>query len=282
MIISVASGKGGTGKTTIACSMAAVTGGCSYIDCDVEEPDGHIFLKPFLQEEVKVFKLIPEIDYSKCNFCNKCADVCEYNALLNLRTEILLFSELCHGCGACKYFCPESAISEIKWEIGIIRKGTAMNDMKFFDGYLRLGEPAAAPLIKELKKISVPEQIIIIDSPPGTSCSMFESVKDSDFCILVTESTPFGLNDLKLAADVLKEIGLPFGIVINKYEDSYTEIEEYADENNMEILMKIPFKRDIAECCSVGILPASVFPEYEEMIKKLMEKIKNRIKIFQI
>ncbi|MBN1633354.1 MAG: ATP-binding protein [Ignavibacteria bacterium] len=281
MIISIASGKGGTGKTTVACSLAATIENCTFLDCDVEEPNGNILLKPSIEKEEIVHKLIPEIDYTKCNFCNKCTEVCEYNALLNLKTEILLFSELCHSCGACKYFCPENAIEEVKKETGIIRKGKAGKNIKFFDGLLKLGEPAAAPLIKQVKKNADPDSINIIDSPPGTSCSMFEAVKDSDYCILVTESTPFGLNDLKLAADVLKEIGLPFGIVINKYEKAYTAIEEFADKNNIDILMKLPFRRDIAECYSRGVLPALVIPEYKEMITELFKKVKSRLKIFQ-
>lgn len=281
MIISIASGKGGTGKTTVACSLASVIEKCIYLDCDVEEPNGSILLKPAIEKEEKVYKLIPEIDYTKCNFCNKCTEVCEYNALLNLKTEILLFSELCHSCGACKYFCPENAIKEIKKETGIIRNGQAGKNIKFFDGLLKLGEPAAAPLIKQVKKNADTDSINIIDSPPGTSCSMFEAVKDSDYCILVTESTPFGLNDLKLAADVLKEIGLPFGIVINKYEEAYTSIDEFAEQNKIEILMKLPFSRDVAECYSRGVLPAQEIPEYKEMMTELFKTVKSRLKIYQ-
>jgi len=279
VIISVASGKGGTGKTTVACSLAALKGNCTYLDCDVEEPNGALFLNPEISNEEKVYKLIPEIDYSKCSLCGKCAELCEFNALLNFKKEILIFNELCHSCGVCSFFCPEKAINETQKEIGIIRKGFADNNINFADGLLNLGEPSSVPVIKQVKKQFNSLGNVIIDSPPGTSCAMLEAVKNSDYCIIVTESTPFGFSDLKLAVEVLNEVGLPFGIVINKYEESFQIIEDFAKDNNIEILLKIPLSMEIAESYSKGIIPLFTIPFYKNLIDELYLKIKNKLSI---
>jgi len=277
MIISIASGKGGTGKTTIAASLASVIPESIYIDCDVEEPNGHLLLKPDFISEDTADKFLPLIDQEKCTFCGKCVEVCEFNALINLKFEIVLFEEMCHGCVACKYFCPSKAISARVKDIGIVRVGITKNKTLFADGLLNIGEIAAAPLIKEVKKKIIDGKINILDSPPGTSCSMVETVRDSDFCILVTESTPFGLNDLKLAIEVLKTIEVPFGVIINKYNSSFKEMENYLNENSIEILLKIAFDRKYAEAYSEGILPLTRHPELEikfiELHKTILEKV---------
>ncbi|MBN1302141.1 MAG: ATP-binding protein [Melioribacteraceae bacterium] len=278
MVITVASGKGGTGKTTVAASMADVLNDCVYMDGDVEEPNGHILLNPEIKLTEKVFKTLPSIDFGKCDFCGKCIEVCEFNALINLKSEIILFEEMCHSCGACIYFCPQKAISEVPKEIGVLRYGTAKDNITFFDGILRIGEPSAVPLLKRLKSKIENGKITIIDSPPGTSCSMVEAVKDSDYCVLVTESTPFGLNDLKLAVDVLKIIGIPFGIIINKYQPEFRQLEEYITANGFDLLLKIPFEREIAEAYSKGILPVTYKPELRNHFKKLMTEISGKIK----
>lgn len=277
MIISIASGKGGTGKTTVACSLASVIDNCVYIDCDVEEPNGHILLKPKILKEEPSFKRIPGINNAQCDFCNKCVEVCEFNALLNLKTEIYLFDELCHSCGACTYFCPKEAITEVNKEVGKIRIGKTENNVLFYDAYLKVGEASAAPLIKEVKNAYKGDRSIIIDSPPGTSCSMFEAVKDSDYCLLVTESTPFGLNDLKLAIKVLLQIGVPFGIIINKYDETFNLLDEYIHDKKLNLLLKIPFRMDIAESYSKGELPSQTIKDYHLMMKELIDKIKKKI-----
>lgn len=274
MIISVASGKGGTGKTTVAASLASVKDNCVYIDCDVEEPNGHLFLNPKIDFEEKVYKKLPQIDYNKCDFCGKCVQVCEFNALINLKFEIILFEEMCHWCGSCKYFCPAKAITDREKEIGVLRCGSVNEHLIFADGILKIGEISSVPLIKELKKKVIKEKINIIDSPPGTSCAMIESVKDSDFCILVTESTPFGLSDLKIAADVLNEIGIPFGVIINKYKPEFKEMENYLNDNMMDILLKIPFDRKIAEDYSKGILPVFNNNEFKKEFAGLINNLK--------
>ncbi|HSL88411.1 MAG TPA: ATP-binding protein [Ignavibacteriaceae bacterium] len=277
MIISIASGKGGTGKTTVACGLASVINNSVYIDCDVEEPNGYLLLKPEIKSEEKTYKLIPKINYSRCDFCNKCSEVCEFNALLNLKTEIYLLDELCHSCGACAYFCPQQAITEEKKGTGKQRTGVTANDVLFLDAFLRIGEASAAPLIKQVKNFYKGNRTVIIDSPPGTSCSMFEAVKDSDFCVLVTESTPFGLNDLKLAINVLRQINIPFGIVINKYDEQYYQLDEYILDNKINLLLKIPFSMAIAESYSKGELPAATIKEYKQIMLNLFDKVKTEI-----
>ncbi len=276
MVISVASGKGGTGKTTVAASLAAVIPGSLYIDCDVEEPNGHLLLSPAIIEEFPVSKMLPHFNYYKCDFCGSCVEVCEFNALLNLKSEILLFEEMCHSCGACEYFCPQKAIMETPKEIGILREGVAKNGVLFFDGLLNIGEISAVTLIKEVKVHIDKKKINVIDSPPGTSCSMIETVKDSDYCILVTESTPFGLNDLKLAVNVMDTIKVPFGVVINKHDNSFNDLEDYLAKNRINILLKIPFERKIAEAYSSGVLPVEAFKEYRKQFEKLFETINTK------
>jgi MinD superfamily P-loop ATPase len=277
LIISIASGKGGTGKTTVACGLASVVPNSAYIDCDVEEPNGYLLLKPVIKKEETVYKLIPKINYDRCDFCNKCSEVCEFNALLNLKTEIYLFDELCHSCGACAYFCPQQAITEVKKETGKLRTGETDNNVLFFDSFLRIGEASAASLIKQVKNSYKGDRTVIIDSPPGTSCSMFEAVKNSDYCVLVTESTPFGLNDLKLAINVLRQLNLPFGIVINKYDEHFFQLDDYIFDNKLTLLLKIPFRMEIAESYSRGELPAETIEDYRLMMLHLFEQVKNEI-----
>ena len=277
MIISVASGKGGTGKTTVSAGLASVIPQSIYIDCDVEEPNGHLLLHPSIITEEPVYKLLPKIDYNKCDFCSKCVDVCEFNALINLKFEILLFAEMCHSCGACSYFCPQKAITETQKEIGKLRSGVVDKGISFYDGTLNIGEISAVPLIKKVKEKTDKERVNIIDSPPGTSCSMVETVKDSDYCILVTESTPFGLNDLKLAVDVVKSVNTPFGVVINKYDETFEELENYLTENHIEVLLKIPFDRKIAESYSNGILPVNSSKDIKRKFIQLSKLIQNKV-----
>ena len=274
MILSIASGKGGTGKTTVACSLAAVFESSVYIDCDVEEPNGHILLHPKFHKEIPSVKMLPVIDFSKCTFCGKCSHVCEFNALIKMGSDIFLIDELCHGCGACAFFCPEKAITEKGKTIGFVREGIwEVNKKEFYDGLLNVGEVSASPLIKEVKKKIQPDKLNIIDSPPGTSCSMVEAVRDSDYCILVTESSPFGLHDLELAVEVLRILNIPFGVVINKYEELYTDLEDYLNTERITILMKIPFDKEIAKDYSNGKIPGLFFANLKEEIKNIVKKI---------
>ncbi|MBN1232664.1 MAG: ATP-binding protein [Candidatus Coatesbacteria bacterium] len=283
MIIAVASGKGGTGKTTVAVNLAlSMKDDCNvqFLDCDVEEPNAHIFLKPVIKEQNKGYIPVPEIDEAKCNFCGKCSKICVYNAIAVLPPQnfkkgtTLVFNNLCHGCGACSNLCPQNAIKEVHKEIGIIEKGDSDN-IDFIHGRLNVGEAMALPLIRKIKKNISLEKIAIIDAPPGTSCPVVASVKDSDYTILVTEPTPFGLNDLILAAGLVKKLKIPFGVVINRSDIGNREVEEYCQKENIPVLMKIPFSKDIAISYSKGIPVIETFPKYIVHFQEIFNKIKD-------
>jgi len=281
MIISVASGKGGTGKATVAINLALSIDNVQFLDCDVEEPNAHIFLKPYIKEQKKGYIPVPEIDESRCNYCGKCREVCAYNAIAviapsdnNKKGSVLIFPHLCHGCGACSFFCPQKAIKEVNKEIGIIEIGDA-EDIQFIHGKLNIGEAMSPPLIRQVKDYVNPTKTVIIDAPPGTSCPVVTSVKGSDFCVLVTEPTPFGLNDLILAVEVLKKLKIPFGVVINRADLGNNKTDEYCNKENIPVLMRIPFKREIAMAYSKGEPIVKVFPEYKKDFQGLFNTIIN-------
>ncbi|MDD5020225.1 MAG: ATP-binding protein [Candidatus Omnitrophica bacterium] len=268
MIISVASGKGGTGKTTVAVSLALSLQDVQFLDCDVEEPNAHIFLKPRMVCQEKVFISVPEIDRSKCTYCGKCREVCAYHAIAVLPSgdgkegDILIFSHLCHGCGACRQFCPQGAIQEVNKEIGVIETGDK-DGMQFIHGRLNIGEAMSPPIIRQVKQHVNAAKTVIIDAPPGTSCPVVAAVKGSNFCILVTEPTPFGLNDLILAAGVLKKMQIPCGVVINRSDLGNDRTEAYCRQENIPILMRIPFKKEIAMAYSKGEPLVKAFPTFK-------------------
>jgi len=272
MIISVASGKGGTGKTIISTSLALSLGEVQFLDCDVEEPNGHIFLKPQINKRISVGIPVPEVDETKCNFCGKCAQICEFNAIVVIKKKVLFFPELCHGCGGCSYICPENAIKEVEREIGVIEKGSSGN-IDFSHGILNVGEPMAPPLIKQVKGLITNNKDVIIDASPGTSCPVVETVKGSNFCLLVTEPTPFGLNDLILAVEMLKKLDIPSGVVINCADIGDDEVNKYCQSENIPILMTIPWDRKIAEAYSRGTPLIGALPEFRNKFSKLHKEI---------
>ncbi len=276
MIISVASGKGGTGKTTVSVNMALSLDDVLLLDCDVEEPNAHLFIRPSLNASEPVCVPVPQIDESKCDHCGICQKVCEYNALAVLKNKVLVFSELCHGCGACAYFCPKHAITEVKREIGVVETGER-NGVEFVHGRLNVGEAMSPPLIKAVKEKLKPNKINIIDAPPGTSCPVITSVKGSDFCVLVTEPTPFGLNDLTLAVELLRKIKIPFGVVVNRSDLGDGKTEEFCAAQKIPVLMRIPFKKEIASAYAVGKPIVEAFEEYRVEFRKLFEKIRDII-----
>jgi len=274
MKIAIASGKGGTGKTTVAVNLALSLVDVQYIDCDVEEPNGYLFFNPEIKKAYNAHVLIPEINIDKCVLCGKCSSVCEYKALAKLPTAILVFKELCHGCGACSYLCPEKAITETKREIGIIETGSCEN-IVFAHGKLNVGEPMAPPLIREVLRNQSDGLTVIIDSPPGTSCPMVSAVKDADYVLLVTEPTVFGLNDLQIAVEVISKMSIPFSVLINKSNDDDTIIENFCNVKNIPVLMKLPFDPDIAKLYSRAIPMVHNNTQMKKRFIKLFEDIHN-------
>ncbi len=276
MVIVVASGKGGTGKTTVATSLANYIGDAQFIDCDVEEPNAHLFLKPEIKERETVGLPVPVIDESRCTGCGVCEEVCEFNAIAVIKKKVLVFPELCHGCGACAYFCPEKAIREQDRIIGVVETGSA-DDISFIHGILNVGEPMSPPLIRKVKSRIDPNRKVIIDSPPGTSCPVVETVKGADFCLLVTEPTPFGLNDLVLAVEMVRTLGVPMGVVINSCNIGDNQVSAYCEREGVPVLMSLPWDRRIAEQYSAGRLVFQNLWEYREHFSKLWENIKAKL-----
>ena len=273
MIVSVASGKGGTGKTLVATSLAlSLENDLQFLDCDVEEPNAHIFLKPIIERQQIVSIPIPHVDEGKCTFCGKCAEVCAFNAIAVLPKKVLVFPELCHGCGACSYLCPESAIAEAGRDIGIVEMGYS-GHIEFIHGKLSVGEAMAPPVIREVKGHIDPMKTAVIDVPPGTSCPVVESVRGSDFCLLVTEPTPFGLNDLALAVEVIRKLGIRCGVVINREGVGDNKLEEYCNTEGLPILLRIPLDTEIARLYSRGIPLVEGMPQWQPAFRTLFQDI---------
>ena len=275
MIITIASGKGGTGKTTVATNFVrSLQEPVLLLDCDVEEPNAHLFLQPVLTASQPVYKLIPEVDAEQCTSCGKCAEICAYNALAVVKEKVLVFPELCHGCGGCALLCPEGAIREVGKEIGIVEHGYA-GHVEFAHGKIHVGEAMAGPVIKAVKSQREGHPLVIIDAPPGTSCPVVGTLLGSDFCILVTEPTPFGLHDLRLAVDVVRKLQIPCGVIINRSDIGDNGVETYCQDEKIPILMQIPADRKIAEAYSRGQMIVDVLPEYRAQFQGLLQKIIN-------
>ena len=277
MIISVASGKGGTGKTTVATNLALSIGRVQFIDCDVEEPNANIFLNAKINEQEDVEVEIPEIDKDKCDFCGKCSEFCAYNALAVVKSNVLVFPELCHSCGGCEIVCPKNAIKWKKKSVGIIEHGF-VNGIDFYHGLMNVGEIQAIPVIKALKKKIDKNKDVILDAPPGTSCPVIETINVSDYCILVTEPTPFGLHDLKLAVDVVRHLNIPFGVIIKRDGIGNNKVEVYCQNEKIPILLKIPDRKKIAHLYSKGIAFVSESHEWNEMFSLVFNRLQEEVK----
>jgi MinD superfamily P-loop ATPase len=286
MRIAVASGKGGTGKTTVATSLALCLAADRtqtqpapdpplFLDCDVEAPNAHLFLKPTFERRQEVGLLIPHVDEARCTHCGKCAEVCQYHAIAVLGKKVLVFPQLCHGCGSCTLICPEGVISEVPDVMGVLESGTAAKGIAFARGVMNVGEPMATPVIRQLKKWAVPkpDQIVILDASPGTSCPVVESVRGADFLLLVTEPTPFGLHDLKLAVQVGRELNLSMGVVVNRDGIGDGGVDEFCAAAGLPILMRIPFDRAVAEGIAQGQTLVEIRPEYMAQFQQMLMRI---------
>jgi MinD superfamily P-loop ATPase len=252
LILAVASGKGGTGKTTVAVALAlAAHGPVRLLDCDVEEPNAHLFLKPEIRRSEAVRIPVPVVDEARCDACGECARICQYHAIVSLKTKPLVFPELCHGCGGCTAVCPTGAVMETGREIGIVEEGMR-GAIAFGQGRLHVGQPLSPPLIRAVKRLGAGDGLTIVDCPPGTSCPVVAAVRGSDFVLLVTEPTPFGLNDLRLAVDTMRQLGLPFGVVVNRTDAGDERVDAYCRGEGIPILLRIPEDRRIAEAYARG------------------------------
>ena len=283
MVISVASGKGGTGKTLVAVNLALSLARegreVQLIDCDVEEPNDHLFLTPEMHASERVEMAVPRVDPESCDFCRACVDFCAYHALALAGGHIMVFDELCHACGGCSLLCPQKAIREEPVPIGRIESGLAKaresrgKDIRFVHGILDIGEPKATPIIRRLKQECDPEAINILDGGPGTGCPVMETVRGCDYCVLVTEPTQFGLHDLRMALDMARELGLPYGVVINKYVLGGGGMDIWCAENEIPVLLRIPYKREYASLYSRGLNLVEELPAWNERFLRIYREI---------
>ncbi|MFO7680916.1 MAG: ATP-binding protein [Chloroflexota bacterium] len=280
MIIAVASGKGGTGKTTVATALAQALArtdfSVSCLDCDVEAPNAHLFIHPQLNERQDVEMLIPQVDASVCTGCGKCAAVCQFHAIVVLGGQTLIFPELCHGCGSCALVCPENAITEVPRTLGVLEGGLSPEGINFGRGLLNVGEPMAVPVITQLKKWrNEAADVVIVDAPPGASCPVVESIRGADFVLLVTEPTPFGLHDLRQAYELTRELDVPAGLIINRDGIGNADVDAYCQEVGLPILLRIPLERVIGEGIAQGKSLLDIHPEYEADFQALHGQIAN-------
>lgn len=270
MKIACLSGKGGAGKTFVAVNLAAVAPKATYIDCDVEEPNGRLFFKPKSVSFETISSLLPEFDADKCNGCKKCVQFCRFHALMYIKKKPMVFSEVCHSCGGCMMVCPENAITEKEKSVGILETGTSGN-VHVISGILNPGEASGIPIIKEaLKKAS---GFTIIDCPPGSACSVMESVMDADFCILVAEPTAFGFHNFKMVHQLVTLLGKKCGVVINKQELAYPLLEDYCKEQKLPILARIGYEPEIGRETAEGNIVSLQNPKIYQLFSELLQKI---------
>ena len=272
MKLAVASGKGGTGKTTVSVNLARTLGRAVHLlDCDVEEPNAHLFLQGRLTKEETVALAIPQVDETLCDGCGECGRFCEFHAIVSFGTAPLVFPELCHGCGGCARVCPQKAISEGDKRIGVVETLQA-GEITLTQGRLDVGVAMAPPLIRAVKDALHDDQPTILDAPPGTSCPVIATLREVDYVLLVTEPTPFGLHDLRLAVDMVRALGLSFGVVVNRMGSGDLRTHDFCRTEKIPILLEIPDDRRIAEAYSRGELMVDALPEYRHLFQELLER----------
>jgi MinD superfamily P-loop ATPase len=274
VIIAVASGKGGTGKTTVATSLALTLvpdRSILFLDCDVEAPNAHLLLKASFTQKKDASMLLPVIDESRCDQCGTCAEVCQYNAIAVTGQRVLVFPEMCHGCGSCALNCPSGAIREVPHVLGTLESGITPEGIRFARGTLHVGQSWTIPVIHQLKDwlSAKADETIIIDAPPGTACPVAESVRDADYVLLVTEPTPFGLHDLKLAHELIRELGLPAGVIINRDGIGDQRVDDFCVQAGLPVLLRIPMDREIAAALAQGIPLVMLKPEYHSRFREI-------------
>ena len=273
MKIAVLSGKGGTGKTTVSSSLAFISK-MLLIDTDIEEPNSHIFLKGNVENIKSVYTRFPEVNMEKCNLCGECGEFCKFNAIIPAKKRVIVFGEACHDCGGCEIVCKNGAISWEKREIGKIFTGKTYFNSTNKYGKLNIGEMSGVKIIKEIYKNTV-EKDFLIDCPPGTACTTVSAVEVADFAIIVVEPSPFGLSDMKLVVQLLRDMKIPFGVVINKFDEDENIVKKYCDNEKIEIIGTIPFDRKIAEAYSKGEIIADTLPEYRENFETILKRVKS-------
>jgi len=274
--IAVASGKGGTGKTSVAVNLALSLGGVQVLDCDVEEPNAHILLNPRVEETLPVEMLVPRILEDRCDYCGACARFCQYNALFVVGETAMVFPELCHSCGGCGIVCPRDAIVEEPRQIGKILKGSA-GGIDLVWGEINVGEPLTVPVISAVKEHLRDDRTVILDAPPGTACPVVETAQGTDYCLLVTEPTPFGHHDLQITVEVMRQLGIPMGVVVNFAGIGDRGVHDFCEEQEIPVIMEIPFDRRIAELYSRGTPFAAVMPEWKERFVSLADRIEEEV-----
>jgi len=273
MRIAVASGKGGTGKTTLSVSLASYLKkkghSVSLLDCDVEEPNVNLFLQAPIEKNDVITRMVPSVDREKCDGSGKCQEICEFNAIVVVKGKPLVFPELCHACGGCMHACPNNAISEVPVELGTRESGSS-DGISYIGGRLKIGEAMSPPLIKAVKDEAMEDEIIILDSPPGTSCPVIESIKGSDFVIMATEPTPFGLNDLKLAVGMVREVGIPFGVFLNRSDIGDSGVVDYCWDEGIPVVASIPNSREVAVKYSKGDFAGFVIENFSHELDRIL------------
>lgn len=273
MKIAVLSGKGGAGKTMVSVNLAVSAGHVAYIDCDVEEPNGRLFLKPDEVSVQPVYTLLPEFDAVKCIGCRQCVEFCRFNALIYIKNKPMVFSEVCHACGGCQLVCPTGAVSEKHRLLGYVEQGYHDN-VEVITGVLNTGEASGVPVIKAAMDAgNVGDGLQIIDCPPGSACSVMECVAEADYCLLVAEPTAFGFHNFKMVYELVKLLGKPCGVVINKMDETYEPLEQFCQEENLSILLKIPYSREVAGQIARGEIIAENMEAYANQFRQLLERI---------